>query len=387
MTRLKEVASFEYEPQVDERVGGNKDSILMLKHCLDEAKQGKVDYVMVLMHSEEFRITGGNAGNHAYEPQMIGALKMAFGRLTDSVAGRTPPAKDMSLGADFVCYNPVTSYGYDFVLWLLNMEVKRRKAYAPAPLKVAFWSKEGLDNPQRRMMFDNVMRASIPLLGAVEDDRAVRGGFDPDLGAKTLVDWSKAGNEVPRLRASDLHKAQVISDGLKGAVTITLREGFLWKYRNSNLKAWIKFAQYLQDKGEKVVFIRDTSKADTPLKDFKIYPLASRDLGIRVATYEVAKANMFVSNGPSMAAIMGDVPWLMFIDLDTGHEEQKLYKPGNKEYWTEKMGISQGGQFPWCKPNQRIFWGADTFDNMVKGWNEISAPMSAPGPVQGGVVG
>ena len=54
-----------------------------------------------------------------------------------------------------------------------------RREGAPGPLKVGFWlgrdGKTGVGTPARRRAFDNVVRSALPLIGAVEDNRAILG--------------------------------------------------------------------------------------------------------------------------------------------------------------------------------------------------------------------
>ena len=67
---------------------------------------------------------------------------------------------------------------FDFIPWLIAAEMTRRRLHRPAPLRVSFpsGSKNGFRDdalPERdnRLFLDNVLRPSLKLVGAIEDDR------------------------------------------------------------------------------------------------------------------------------------------------------------------------------------------------------------------------
>jgi len=115
------------------------------------------------------------------------------------------------------------------------------------------------------------------------------------------------------------------------------------------------------------VLVRDTAKADKPLAGLMTCFEASRDLHIRMALYEHAKCNLFVSNGPCALGWFGTKPWLQFIKVNDG--SRVFFETSS--WWKEAANMEVGGQLPWCRPDQKIVWEADTYDNIRKAWDEL----------------
>lgn len=135
---------------------------------------------------------------------------------------------------------------------------------------------------------------------------------------------------------------------------------------------WLRFAKYLKDKGYRVVFVRDTAKADEPVEGYDTYPKASRDLDIRCALYQQAVANLFVTNGPASLAIFGDKPFLLFMEID----DNSAYNASRAEYYRTCVGIDpdRDDQFPWSASNQRIIFKPDYYTHMVSNWEKYVDP-------------
>jgi hypothetical protein len=236
---------------------------------------------------------------------------------------------------------------------------------APAPLKVCFWfgrdGKSGLDDPWRRQMFENVMRPALALIGAVEDPTAADGRNRMEFGFRDVVSRARQGAIVPRFRATT--KNPIASADY---VTITLREAEQWPHRNSNMQAWVRFAYYLENHGERVIFVRDTMQARNKLGSLEICPDASLDLRARASLYQDAKMNYFVSNGPATLAFFSDWPWTMFLKMEPdGH----AYAPNTPSFWREQFGMEVGEQFPWARSDQRIVWAGDDYENLISAWS------------------
>ncbi len=122
----------------------------------------------------------------------------------------------------------------------------------------------------------------------------------------------------------------------------------------------------MQAKGETVVFVRDTEKANEPLEDFITYPGASFSIQPRMALCELAKCNLYVSNGPAGLGLFSEKPYLYFLRL----QEDKSYEPNNPAWWLRANGIGEGEQWPWAKPGQHMIWGGDNYENLSKAWEE-----------------
>jgi len=220
-------------------------------------------------------------------------------------------------------------------------------------------------------MFVKVVRPMLGLVGAVEDDGSLLGRFKELFVTRDIVQAAEAGEPVPRLRASEGAAAQVsgLLAGVK-PVVITLREAEHWPHRNSNVEAWLQFADWLKAQGELVIFVRDTAKAMLPLSH-PTYPAASIDIDIRTALYAAAKAHLGVSNGPATIPWFLDIPSLLFLDVKP---DDYPYQPNTARFLREQMGLEVGGQFPWLRPDQRFVWAPDNFHDIFVAWRQWIAP-------------
>lgn len=272
----------------------------------------------------------------------------------------------------------VAPASWDFVNWLMAAEMERRRRGASAPLQVAFRAgpKDGfrddnlpVDGAGRKQIFDNVIRPLVTMIGAVEVTDPGSGHWFP-YTFRQLVDAARCGETLPEFTihaGARKSVAKILSShGISDPIVITLREASYWPARNSNLQAWLKFAQLLESEGERVVFVRDTAKADEPLSDFITMPEAAIDLNARAALYEVAKCNMFTNGGPMALAWFGRKPYLIFKTL------VENYAPNTPEWWRDRMGVPVGTQLPWATPHQRIIWGDDDYDSLCAAWRHHS---------------
>jgi len=359
-----------------EHTDGNAQVVDALERLLARARQGKVSYLAAVALEEP------DAG-HAFFGGVSHRLKACFGlveklgaAMSADVKNRVMPPRDPNLSADRVCYDvPGSPLSFDFLPWLIDAEMTRIREGAPAPLKVAFWfgreGKTGLAYPARQQMFVKVVRPMLGLVGAVEDDGSLLGRFKELFVTRDIVQAAVAGEPVPRLRASEGAAAQVsgLLAGVK-PVVITLREAEHWPHRNSNVEAWLQFADWLKAQGELVIFVRDTAKAMLPLSH-PTYPAASIDIDIRTALYAAAKAHLGVSNGPATIPWFLDIPSLLFLDVKP---DDYPYQPNTARFLREQMGLEVGGQFPWLRPDQRFVWAPDNFHAIVDAWREWIAP-------------
>jgi hypothetical protein len=208
----------------------------------------------------------------------------------------------------------------------------------------------------------------LPIVGAVQDPRATRGRHKPFYCLRDVTTAVRAGEQLPALRASQ-NAIDQIERVLKGSlpVTITLREAEHWAHRNSNVPAWCKFAKDLMGKGEQVIILRDTAQAGAKLPSFATMPGASLSVDIRLALYQRAKCNMSVANGPHSMTLFGYQPLLQFIKLNA----DDVYEPNRPEWWPKFHGISEGEQFPWSNPDQRIVWKEDSYENLCEAWEAL----------------
>jgi hypothetical protein len=200
----------------------------------------------------------------------------------------------------------------------------------------------------------------LPLFGAVEDPSAIDCRHVDFKAFSDVAALMREGIPVPRIRVPQFTRHA------PAPVTITLRECEHQRSRNSNLPEWLEFGHWLEGQGERVLVIRDTSKADNCFLLDLLYtrPEASRNLLTRASLYEHAKANFFVSNGPWSLAAFGRTPWVLMVTL----QDDKELAVNSGWYWRDYMGVNEDGQFPWSTPQQRVIYKPDTFENLKEAW-------------------
>ena len=372
LTKIFEESQLEEEQLARRLRYRNPEVVGLLEVYLDIAKRHKFAHVAIAMC--KYHEPGGTAdlgacdyaGDVALQLSGRETLQRLIGKLDASIDNWMMPPRDETLDASHVCYNVATGpLGFDFIYWLVDAEMTRVREGAPAPLKVAFWCGKKEDTrPEPMLWLNHVMRPALAFVGAVEDSAALPGWHKVFYVTRGIVDAAKAGEAVPMFKPP---RVIPIKSG-KPPVTITLREAEHWPERNSNMRAWLRFADKLAWRGERVIFVRDTARAYEPLDVFETYPAASVDLGERLSLYEAAKANLFISNGPGVLALFGSKPWLQFIPI--GDEGQE-FAANTASFWRDKMGVEPPGQFPWSKPDQRIVWQEDSYENIVAAWDEF----------------
>lgn len=289
--------------------------------------------------------------------------------IQDIVSWKLPPRNEY-LDESYVVYNLANGpLGFDFAIWLIEAEMRRIRAGAPAPLVVAFFSGRNREthvdrnSQHRRAWLDSVFRPALRLIGAIEDAAALGGHTKEMFVTRDICKAARAGEAVPRFRALPTEEPLPLPEQF---VSITLREANHWPHRNSDLPVWTKFAAYLQHRGENVVFLRDTGKADWPLGgDFQTCPAASVDLVRRMELYSRAKCNLFVANGPVSLCVFSDHPWMQFVTLEP---DGSAWIPDTPVFWAKSHGVPVGGQYPWSNERQRMIWQPPTYENLVEAW-------------------
>ncbi len=355
----------------------NPEVIALLETYLQVAKEHKMSHVAISLVN--YRGEGSPtdfacfdyAGDFALEKSQQEAIGLLHNKISIAISNWEFPKSDETLGADHVRYNIATGpLSFDFIIWLVDAEMTRVREGAPAPLRVAFWlGKQERLTPKRELWLNNVFRPMLSFIGAVEDDTAINGRHKELYVPRDIVAAYNAGEKLPIL------KPPRIIEPTQPPVTITLRESDNWPYRNSNMEAWCRFAKELMERGEHVIFVRDTAKAYEPLPGFMTYPTASIDLGERFSLYECAKANLFVSNGPAGLTFFGQRPCLIFTPIENDNCQFIANTPW---FWRNRNGIEMGEQWPWYKANQRLIWKIDSYENIVAAWNEHFEPKVEP---------
>lgn len=360
---------------------GNDQVVKMLESWLERARtHGQIAFAAIIACENLQHVVSDYAG--AFQLSFAanwGLDTVKYQLMARTHARHTEPFESPNQGsADKICYDISAGPAcYDFVVWLALAEMNRRIQGAPAPLKVGF---KMLDNPSERArheahrakFYNNVIFPSLAFVGAVGDVEASKAPTMDKYTMRPIVELCKAGHPVPRFTPPTEAVVKVTKDlfekDLRSPVTVTLREvKGRWEHRNSNMTAWLKFAEYLEEKGERVIFIRDTDFAGEKIAGYETYALAATDVHVRMALYESAKCNAFVSNGPWALAAFGSRPWIMFVEVDP----MSVFFPETPQWWYQCNGISHGEQLPWSMRNQLIVWKRDDYENLVEGWEQL----------------
>jgi hypothetical protein len=120
--------------------------------------------------------------------------------------------------------------------------------------------------------------------------------------------------------------------------TVTLRDTFHRKDRNSNVQVWRQFAKEI---GAHVI------------DDSRHHPITLRE---RYTFYANARMNYGVPNGPFSILWYTKYPMCMFSDPDV---------PDSNKAWTGH-GVKPGQQLPWFLDNQKIVWEKATVKNLMQ---------------------
>lgn len=353
---------------------GNAAVIKMYEALLAKAREGRIGYAYSVACEEGKNPLFADAGTTALQRQ-AGIITQQLAKDFQIIElNVTLPERDPKLDASWACYDvPNYPLSFDFICWLVEAELNRILAGAPAPLKVGFWfgrdGSTGLYPKWRAKMLNKVCRPALELIGAIET-LETGGRSNNYCNMRPIVEAARAGARVPHLQAPNRERSKIKFD--RAPITITLREAEHWSHRNSNLPAWLRFADFLKSKGENVIFVRDTVKADEQLPPYNVDPRSSRDILRRMALYQAAKLNFFTSNGPCLLAIFSDVPYVI---LNEVIPEDHIYQPQKASFVREFVGIDplKDEQLPWQLPNQKTVWKSDRFENIIQSYDEISA--------------
>jgi len=144
-------------------------------------------------------------------------------------------------------------------------------------------------------------------------------------------------------------------------IVITIRQT-MRPLRNSNIDAWIEFANDAKSQGFDVVFVPDTDNLEQDF-GFESWPAAAAHIDIRMALYERALVNMGVGNGPMMLPFLSGLPLLMLKPIVEEHVESSA------RYWLSQ-NIAPGSQPSWFNKAQRIIWQDDSAKHIKEAFNQ-----------------
>jgi hypothetical protein len=359
-----------------ERMPYNDTCVETLEKLLKQAKEGRINFFAFSICEGPMHGYDGFVGEMASFYTGYYGLHRCAKRIMAKLEDLQQEERTTDGPPDLYTYDVgLEPISHDFIPWLVTIKMLQAQEQAvsqqsPTKTKICFLKKKGtsyVDEAYRAGFFDSVMVPALELFDIERSPEAKKGRHVDNYTYREIVELSKAGYQVPRITVPPKLLSYMQSHlQWRNPVTITLREHLYWEHRNSSMTDWLRFAEYLQARGEHVIFVRDYARADEDITGFDTMPDASKNFQIRAALYECAKCNLFVSNGPATLGVFGSRPWLQFIDMQV--EEQ--YQQNRPDWWWLHHGLSKGEQFPWSEPNQRIVWAPDTYEAMVKAWEE-----------------
>jgi hypothetical protein len=160
-------------------------------------------------------------------------------------------------------------------------------------------------------------------------------------------------------------------------VTITLRRNPWDPLRNSKVDEWVKFAQFIREKGFTPVFIPDTDASfihDPRLDEFIVFEAPCWNLGIRMALYEGVDLNFFTANGPASIAQLNKKAASIIMKQLVPNSEVAIPEV------FEKRGVSLGQRTYDIFENQFqiLSWEDDSFEHIREEFNRFLAERDKP---------
>jgi len=186
------------------------------------------------------------------------------------------------------------------------------------------------------------------------------------------------GIDVPKFKASKeavANMSQWLDAHTEGRrpIVITLRETSYAEVRNSNKDAWISFAKTLDADKYFPIFVRDTERLfqreDAAFSEFLTCPMASTNIDLRLALYELAWLNLMIPNGPNSLC------W-------HSHRVRSITFKMKNEGWDNttsvmqaSLGIELGGQSDHLGPYQWLVWELDDADVIEREFTAVAGKL------------
>lgn len=180
----------------------------------------------------------------------------------------------------------------------------------------------------------------------------------------TMEKLHGAGHDVQPFSATPYAKHLVRSVTMGHEyVTITLRTSKFQPERNSSLRNWYEVYKELTRQGLKVWVLpdfedifasREAYKFDWPIAHFAV-----SDLDLRLALYEDAKDNLFVSNGIGAILTFSKCPFKMFKVCN------EAFTATNKKYFAKQWNIGPGESPAFFQENQKWLWLDDDVQDIM----------------------
>lgn len=165
----------------------------------------------------------------------------------------------------------------------------------------------------------------------------------------------------PTLEAGTRERAMVADyltrvAGERRTIVISLRDMSYMPARNSNVEAWSVFAARATERGFCPIFVPDTDSAleaaPQALEGFDVCRVASSNLGIRMALYELAWLNMASAQGPlELCWYNRRCRYISFLEVGAA--------PQCTPEMLARSGLKVGEQPAFVNPAQMWVWEAD----------------------------
>lgn len=187
---------------------------------------------------------------------------------------------------------------------------------------------------------------------------------DPGLAAADPFPMLRAGE--PERAAARRWLAERI--GERHAVVISLRESPFMPARNSDLAEWIGFADGLDAQRYAAVFVRDTERSlELPaggLERFPVFEAASWNVGLRMALYEEAFANLAIMHGAMELCWFNDsCRYAAFVPVGTS--------PQTSPEFLGSRGFREGQSLPFARPWQKLVWQPEEAATIARVFAEL----------------
>jgi hypothetical protein len=188
---------------------------------------------------------------------------------------------------------------------------------------------------------------------------------------------ARRGEFVRCLRAPDAARAWIADWAAREAGgrrlgTVTLRQYGYRAGRNSDVPEWGRFARGLDPALYAVCVVPDTAESGNPppeeLRGCLYLPQASRDVGVRMALYDAAFANLGVNCGPLLLPLFAEraIRCVMFKMLPADAAPDYVAH-------MRALGFPENVQPPILRAGQKWVWEPDTYSVIAREFQALVA--------------
>ena len=125
---------------------GNEHVIKLLERYLDLAKAQPYGSIAISMIARPGLLAYDFAGELTLEKTQLEGLDFLKNKVQESIDNWELPERDESLDINYVCYSLANGpVGFDFLTWLISMDMFRINKGVEGPMRVGFWMGRGRD--------------------------------------------------------------------------------------------------------------------------------------------------------------------------------------------------------------------------------------------------